>query len=96
MKKEKTFNLNEQKSNIGFVHGFTCIIGAVILGYLSMMIFSKFMPGDYGLKIVPSIVLTPITISVFGLWLLFSKSIFSSFIKLFVLSALFIIILKVL
>lgn len=89
------FNLNEQKPYIGFAHGFTCIIGAIILGYLCMMLFSKFMPGDYGVKIIPSIVLTPIMISLFGLWLLFSKSIFSSIIKLFALGAVFIVILEV-
>lgn len=92
---KKKFSINEQKSTIGFVHGSISIIGGIVLAYLSMMLFSKFMPGDYGIKIVPSIVLTPIVMSLFGLWLLFSKSILHSILKLLIACSIFILILKV-
>lgn len=95
MNNKKTFKLNEQKSTIGFVHGFLSIIGGIVLAYLSMMLFSKFIPGDYGIKIVPSIVLTPIFVSIFGLWILFSKSILQSIIKLVLACIILLIILKV-
>ena len=88
-------NINEQKSKIGFVHGFVSIVGGVILSYVFMMLFSKFMPGDYGIKIVPSIVLTPIFMSIFGLWLLFSKTTLKAFLKLTVTCIMFLIILQV-
>ncbi len=91
---KKLFNINGQKSKIGFTHGFTCIVGGIILAYLTMMLFSKFMPGDYGVKIVPSIILTPILICVFGLWLLFSKTIFQSLLKFIIPSIILFIIIK--
>jgi len=93
---KETIKINEQKSKIGFVHGFLSIIGGIVLAYLFMMLFSKFMPGDYGIKIVPSIVLTPIFISIFSLWILFSKSILIAFYKLSLACIVFLIILKVL
>ena len=72
---------NEKKSNIGFFHGTLSLFGGVILGYLIMMTFSKYIPGDYAIKIIPSVILTPIIISISGLWLLFSQTLKSSIIK---------------
>jgi len=95
MNTKKTFKTNEQKSKIGFVHGSISIIGGIVLSYLFMMLFSKFMPGDYGVKIVPAIVLTPIFISLFGLWVLFSRSILYALSKLLIACSIFILILKV-
>ena len=86
--------LFEPKSKIGWVHGCICILGGIILAYLTMMIYSKFMIGDNGVKIVPSMILTPVLIACFSLWLLFSKTIIESLKKL-LFTALFIaIILK--
>ena len=87
--------LNAKKSNIGFVHGFISIFGAVLLSYLTMMCFSKYMPFDTAIKIVPAFILTPMLISFYGIWLLFSKTIIKSLIKLSTLSLVFIILLKV-
>ena len=96
MNNKRIFKLNEQKSNIGFVHCCISTFGGIILAYLFMMLFSKFIPGDYGIKIVPSIVLTPIFMSIFGLWLLFSKTTFKAFLKLTLACIVFLFILKVL
>lgn len=86
----KISNTKEQKSKIGFAHGSISIMGGIVLAYLFLMVFTKYMPGDYGVRIVPSIVLTPIFISIFGLWLLFSKSIFQAIFK-FVLPCIFLL-----
>lgn len=88
-------NSNERKPRIGFLHGTLSILGGVILGYLIMMTFSKYMPGDYAIKIIPSIILTPIIISLSGLWLLFSQTINSSIIKFVIACIILFILLKV-
>ena len=88
--------LLEPKSKIGFGHGSITIFGAIILAYLTMMIYSKFMIGDYGIKIVPSMILTPLLISIYALWLLFSNTIFNSIKKLLILAFIFVVILGVL
>lgn len=75
--------LYEPKSNIGWVHGSIACIGALICAFLTMMLFSALMFGDYAYKIVPSIILTPILITVFGLWLLFSEKAINAIKKTF-------------
>jgi len=87
--------LSKPKSKIGFGHGIITILGAIILGYLTMMIYSKAMVGDYGVKIVPSMVLTPLLISLYAIWLLFSNTIIHCIKKFSILTLIFIIILKV-
>lgn len=66
--------LYEPKSSIGWVYGILACTCALICAYLNMMLFSALMPGDYVQKIIPSVILTPILISAYGLWLLFSNS----------------------
>ena len=87
--------LNSRKSNIGYVHGFICIFGSIALSYLTMMCFSKYIPADTAIKIVPAYMTTPLLISFYGIWLLFSKSIFKSLIKVLSLCLIFILALKV-
>lgn len=83
--------LYEPKSSIGWVHGILACIGALICAYLTMMLFSALIPGDYVQKIIPSIILTPILISAYGLWILFSNSIILLLKKTILCSLLFII-----
>lgn len=88
--------LFEPKSKIGWVHGTITIIGSIILAYLTMMIYTKLMLGDNGVKIVPSMIITPVLIACYSIWLLFSRTIIKSFTKLLALAAIFAIVLKVL
>ena len=92
----RTFSkTNERKSKIGFFHGIISLIGGIILGYLIMMTFSKYMPGDYAIKIIPSIILTPIIITILGLWLLFSQTLTTSIIKFIIACAILFILIEV-
>lgn len=98
MKKKISF-LYEPKSNIGWVHGLLSCICALICAYLTMMISSYFLQGDYAYRIIPSILLTPILMTVYGLWFLFVSNMMS-FIKrvlgtVFILSFILILALKV-
>lgn len=72
-KKTKSF-LHETKSKVALVHGFTACIGAVILSYLSTLLLSIFLEGDYAVKIIPSMITAPILMSIWGIWILFSKT----------------------
>ena len=87
--------LFEPKSKIGWVHGTITILGATILAYLTMMIYSKFMVGDYGIKIIPSMIITPILIACYSIWILFSNTIINAIFKVIFLSIVILIILKV-
>lgn len=87
--------LYEPKSKIGWVHGTITILGSIVLGYLTMMIFTKLIPGDYGIKIVPSLILTPVLIACYSLWILFSNTILKSLLKTTVLTLFLIIVLEV-
>ncbi|WP_044417404.1 hypothetical protein [Halarcobacter anaerophilus] len=77
--------LFESKPKIGLVHGISTILGSFILAFLSMMVFSKFMQGDFAFKVMPSVVFTPVLTTVYGFWLLFSKNLFACFSKIFLL-----------
>jgi hypothetical protein len=83
------------KSKIGFIHGFISIFGAITLSYLSMMCFAKYIPADFATKIIPTYVLTPILIPIYFIWILFSKTIMSSILKLTTLTCLLVLLLKV-
>ena len=74
--------ITEPKSKIGWVHGTISTLGGVVLGFLTMMIYSKFILADMATKIFPSVIITPILITCFALWLLFSKSLLDSLKKL--------------
>lgn len=72
---EKTKNfLYESKSKIGLVHAALACIGAVLLSYLTTMLLSSIIIGDFALKIIPSMILTPILMSFYGIWILFSRT----------------------
>lgn len=86
--------LFEPKSKIGWVHGTITVLGAIILGYLTMMLYSKFMIGDNGIKIVPSMIISPVLIVFYSIWLLFSRTIIKSLTKLLILATIFTIILR--
>lgn len=87
--------VHESKSKLGFAHGTLTIIGSILLSYLTMMVFSKYMVGDYAVKIIPSIILTPVMISIYALWLLYSKSFLICLEKVFILSFLLLFIIEV-
>ena len=88
--------LKKRKPQIGFLHGTISLFGAIILAYLTMMVYSKYMPGDYAVKIIPSMILTPILISILGLWLLFSQKLSTCLFKFLLSSIMLILIIKVL
>ncbi|WP_320036047.1 hypothetical protein [Halarcobacter sp.] len=73
--------LNEPKSKIGLVHGLLACIISFICAYLTMMIFTLIAYGDYAHRIIPSIVLTPVLVSIYGLYFLFSETLNSFFKK---------------
>ena len=81
MNNQTTITTKKMRSSIDLFRGLIAIFGDIILGYLIMMIFSKYMIGDNAIKIMPSIILTPVIISFTGLWLLFSKTLVISVIK---------------
>jgi len=87
--------LKKKKSKIGFFHGTLSIIGGILLGYLIMMVFSMYIPGDNAIKIMPSIIVTPIAICIAGLWLLFSKTTIVCILKILLLSIILIFFIKV-
>ena len=70
---QKKFDfLYESKPNIGWAHGLIACFSALICAYLTMMIFANLMVGDYAFKIIPAMVLTPILMSIYGLYFLFA------------------------
>ncbi|WP_037940374.1 hypothetical protein [Sulfurospirillum arcachonense] len=68
-------SLYKSQPKIGWVHGLIICFGALVCAYLTMMLVSLLVQGDYVYKILPSMILTPIIISCYGLWLLFSPRI---------------------
>lgn len=80
--------LTKPKTVIGWAHGIIATLSAVILSYLLGTILSMAMTGDYAQRIIPSMVLTPLLLNIFGIWLLFSKSLARLLIKIFGLSSL--------
>lgn len=94
---KKTFYtlLNEPKTKIGWVYGLLTIQFAIILSYLFSMVFSTFNFTDYAIKIVPAMILVPILISFFGIWLLNSISIMNMLKKFFIAFIIFMILLYV-
>ncbi len=73
LKKTKIF-MYESKPKIGLVHAFSACIGAVLLSYLTTMLLSTIIIGNYSLKLIPAMILTPILMSFYGTWILFSKT----------------------
>lgn len=74
MRKSFYFFFNEPKNKIGWVHGILTIVFSTILAYMSSMLFSTFDFQDYAIKIIPAMIITPILMSFFGLFLLFSST----------------------
>lgn len=81
----------EPKSTIDLGYVTLTCVGATLCAYLTMMLISSLISGDYAYKIIPSIILTPILITMYGLWLLFSKSIIEMIKKIFFSSIILII-----
>jgi len=75
--------LYEPKSKIGWVHGLLACFGALVCAYLTMMIFTSLASGDYAHRIIPSIIITPILMSVYGLYFLFTHKPIDIFKKIF-------------
>jgi len=95
MKRVKNF-LHESRSKIGLVHGFISCIGAAVLSYLTSMVLSMIITGNYSLKIVPSMMLVPILMSIYGIWILFSKTRFIALKKVLFTFVLLVLILSIL
>ncbi len=74
MRKSFYFFFNEPKTKIGWVHGILTIVFSTILAYMSSMLFSTFDFQDYAIKIILAMIITPILMSFFGLFLLFSST----------------------
>lgn len=73
LKKIKAYFL-EPKPRIGFGRGIFIVITSMILSYITMMLYAKFMVGDVGVKIVPAMIITPLCWVGYAFWLLFSKT----------------------
>ncbi len=73
---KKAFNnfLYETKTKIGYTHAIISTLGAILLAYLTAMFIATIIVGDFALKIIPAMMLTPIFMSLYGIWLLFSKT----------------------
>lgn len=72
---KKTYSyLNKPKAKIGWVYGFSVIFACIFLSYLTGMVISSIKFNDYTIQIIPSMIMTPIFMSIFGLWLLNSSS----------------------
>ena len=76
------------KTTIGWVHGVITLLGAYGLAYLSGMSLSLVLKGDAAMRLLPSMLLTPLLVCCFGFWLLFSKTLLDVVVKI-VLMALF-------
>ena len=84
--KQKIYSfLNEPKTKIGWVHGIFTIIFSVVLAYLTAMLFSSLDFEDYAIKIIPAMIMTPILICFFGIYLLNSITLFMMLKKFFIL-----------
>ncbi len=70
----KLFAFNEPKTTIGWAHGMMAILGAFALAYSSGMSLSTLLEGDAAMRLLPSMLLTPVMACGFGFWLLFSKT----------------------
>lgn len=66
--------LKRPKNQIGWVHGILACIGGIILSFLFMAFITSILPFDYALNIIPSMIITPILVSIVGIWILFSKN----------------------
>lgn len=86
MKKTYYSFLSEPKTKIGWVHGSLTILFSFLLSYLVAMIFSSLDFEDYAVKIVPAMILVPILVSFFGIWLLNSVNILSMLKKFLLIS----------
>ncbi|AFL68897.1 hypothetical protein [Sulfurospirillum barnesii] len=82
------FHFKEPKTTIGWAHGIMAILGAFALAYGSGMSLSTLLQGDAAMRLLPSMLLTPVMACGFGFWLLFSKTLLHVSIKI-VLMALF-------
>jgi len=90
----------EPKSKIGWVHGLLACLFAVICSNLTMSIFIAIYDGDFAQRIIPSMIITPLLICIYGIWFLFSNSLLvflkKAIFSLVFLSVILIIYLKVL
>lgn len=93
MKKTFYLFLNEPKTKIGWVHGICTIIASIILAYLTAMLYSSLNFSDYAIKMIPAMIMTPILISFFGIWLLNSSTLFIMLKKFFILFFILVILL---
>ena len=70
------------KTTIGWVHGALTVVGAFALAYLGGMSTSLVLKGDAAMRLLPSMLLTPLLVCCFGFWLLFSKTLLHVMIKI--------------
>ncbi len=70
------------KTTIGWVHGVVTLVGAYGLAYLSGMSLSLVFKGDAAMRLLPSMLFTPLLVCCFGFWLLFSKTLLDVIIKM--------------
>lgn len=85
--------LREPKTRIGWAHGILAILGAFALAYLSGMALTSLLKGDYAERILPMMILTPMFVSMYGIWLLFSKTLLQVIQKIATMSVLALIVL---
>jgi len=76
------------KTTIGWAHGVLTLLGAYGLAYLSGMSLSLLFKGDAALRLLPSMLLTPLLVCCFGFWLLFSKTLLEVIVKIVIMALL--------
>lgn len=86
-------SFREPKTRIGWAHGILAILGAFALAYLNGMALTSLLKGDYAERILPMMILTPMFVSVYGIWLLCSKTLLHVIQKIMMISVLALIVL---
>lgn len=74
--------LRAPKTTIGWAHGVLTLVGAFSLAYLGGMSVTLVLKGDAAMRLLPSMLLTPLLICCFGFWLLFSKTLLHVMVKI--------------
>ena len=67
--------LTRERTKIGWGYGISVVLTSFVAGYLFAASVVANLGGDYAQRIVPSMMIMPIAVFVFGFWFLFSKNI---------------------
>jgi len=77
----KEFFYKDKNSDLGFIRLIFGILGSLVLGYLTVMYIAKFLEFSIFENIVIAIILLPLFWSIYGLWIIMSRTKFYSVLK---------------